>query len=154
MQPQRKLVLGQTTTHDIFPPLGLAIKSSLPLITVLGPRTVRQHGSQKLFIQFKSPIRLCGCDLDILMKQLHEVHLSAVFFVVCCDGDFPECSTVAFITAGCCCGTEWDQKMCCFCTNSDVIGTANQTVWTGGTACNRCVGVSVIWSFSRNSLLH
>lgn len=53
----------------------------------------------------------------------------------------------AFITAGGCCGTEWDQKICCFCTNSDVIGTASQTVWTGGTACNRCVWGGEWWVF-------
>lgn len=33
MKPQRKLVVGQTAAHKRFHPLGLAIKSRLPLIT-------------------------------------------------------------------------------------------------------------------------
>lgn len=69
MQPQRKLVLGQTTTHESFHPLGLVIKSLFPLITVLGPWTVSQHGNQTFF----------------LYLQLHEVHLSAALSVVSCD---------------------------------------------------------------------
>jgi len=76
MQPQRKLVLGQTTTLESFPPLGLAIRSSLPLITALGPWTVG------LFrIQFKSPSLLCGWDLGILVSSCMNLSeaLSVVF---------------------------------------------------------------------------
>ena len=67
------------------------------------------------------------------MKRLPEVHLSASLSVLCCDLCFFQKAPqrcLSLVAAA----VEWTEtkKMCCFCTNSDVIGTASQTVWTGG----------------------
>lgn len=143
MQPQRKLVLGQTTTHESFQTRGLTIKNSLPLITVLIPWTVSQHGNRTFFIQFKG-LWFGYLNEAVAWSSPACPPLFLCSVVICA---FPECSTAAFITAGCCRGAEWDQKMCCFCTNSDVIGIASQTVLTGEPACNWCVGGKQWWVF-------
>lgn len=73
--------------------------------------------------RFSQSLKSTVCDLNEASRSV----------AICA---FPEFSTVALAVAV---KHNETKKMCCFCTNSDVIGTASQTVWTGGTAYNRCV---------------